>query len=530
MAHPGTERLVPAKKGYTVYAGETALHSRYDPREEAEKYAASLEAEKNRPYLILIEPGLPYLERALRRSIPEREIISLHCSPFFSPDNPALEAAGLGEERPGWNPARTEGLEDFLEGILSGAEAAEIAVIEWRPALNAYGRAYADLAARTVECIRRITANRATVRNFGRRWVRNALRNLALLEGAVEARGGASPVLVCAAGPGLEDAAEGIRRWKRSPSPPFVIAVSSAVPALLYRGIEPDMVIASDGGLWALFHLIESRRIESRRVEAHHRNGGGPVLAAALTAALPSQAAELPSLILCDGSLWQELLLRSFDLPFAVFPQRGTVSASALDLALSLGGPVYLAGLDLAHRDLKTHAGPHAFDRFLEGCRFFPRYSRLFEREETIRRSGSHGVYAAWFKTHVQTLPGEIYTLGDGTPLGLPRAEFPPGEDAPPRTAMARVTRAAGQTAGGLMPRFLPRSAGREHGQKGAGREHENKTENVRRRGIALLLKALADPLTAERIGGELGELLLPGRPPRERPDPGELKKALLAL
>jgi len=469
------EKIVPAKTGCTLLVGQTILHSRYDPVLEAEKYAVSLDLKPCR-YFILIEPGLGYLAAALGKLYPSSQIISLHCSSFFQESNlshndPKVPGVQGGINRESfadlsWTPGSAKGLEDFLEGLIYDTDASQIKLIEWKPSINAYGRACLDLAARTVECIRRISAGRKTIQNFGRRWFRNALRNLELLEKPSQLLSGSAPVLVCAAGPSLENSLDDVQEWKQSPAPPFLIAVSSAVSALLYRRIVPDIVITTDGGPWALFHLTEGYRREK-----------SPALAAALTSALPSQTAQALSLFLCDGSLWQELLLRTAGVPFLVFPQRGTVSASALDLAFFAStGPVYISGLDLAHRDLLTHARPHAFEIMLElsAGRRDPLHSKIFEREETIRRSGSHGIYAAWFKSNLHSFPRPIHTLGPSC-LGITQKKPFLNE--------------------GELPRITAQAAKPAPGKKQL---------------LAVLLDALDNPLTAEQIGKELRELILP--------------------
>ncbi|MDR2073146.1 MAG: DUF115 domain-containing protein [Spirochaetaceae bacterium] len=511
-----TEKLVPAQNGYTVYAGNTALHSRYNPAGEAEKYIASLEPGKLCRWFILLEPGLGYLEAALQKRFPESRIISLHCSPFYGEEK-TLPAIGGSANTGGlcWYPGCGKELEPFLEDLITSTDGAGVKLIEWRPSIKAYGSACLDLAARTVECLRRISANRITIKNFGRRWLRNGLRNLNILRNPVTVRGGSRPLLICAAGPSLEDALDDIGEWNHSPAKPLVMAVSSAVPALLHRKILPDLIIATDGGGWALFHLFESCReipVDASAAPAAgpaaarspHAPGGRPVIAAGFTAALPSQMEVWPALILCDGSLWQELLLRTFQLPFVSFPQRGTVSASALDLALYVTtGKVYIAGLDFAHRDLKTHARPYAFERVLEqeASRFRPFYSRSFERERTIDTSGSHGIYAAWFKTYAGSFPGRIYSLGGKTDLGIPHAAAELESGGPVAEAGPCIRVEAGTKAG--------RSA---------------------KAGVSLLLEALDHPGMKKQLSRELGELLLPDSPVEEKDFSGALRNELLEL
>jgi len=491
------EKLVPAKNGYTLQAGETAIHSRYDPVSEAEKYITSL-CLKPYKFFILIEPGLGYLSATLNKYFPMACIVSLHCSPFFKeklslPDNndnkdKALTGFGLS-----WNPYSKETLEDFLETTLADSDAEDIKLIEWKPSINAYGKLCLDLAARTVECIRRISAGRKTTRFFGRRWLKNALRNLELVQYQAEPLPGSVPVLVCAAGPSLEESLHEIKIWKQSHYPPFIIAVSSAASALLYRGICPDLIITTDGGPWALFHLVESfRQYENQNVPQNNK----PVLAFSLTAALPSQAKTWSALVLRDGSLWQEILLKSHT--SLAFPQRGTVSAAAIDLALYIStGSIYMCGLDFAHRDLLTHSRPYAFEQFLQqdADRKQPLYSQIFKREESIRRSGSHGIYAAWFTAHGSSYPKRLYTMGKSA-HGIPSKKPDINET-------------------GERIRFTVRQTAEKPDRKGL---------------IGALIAAIDNPQLSGQICKELGELLLSDTPTENNKYADLVRKALLEL
>jgi hypothetical protein len=472
------EKLIPAKNGCSVCVGDIKLHSVYDPALEAEKFIASLQIKETCRYFILIEPGLDYLACALEKQYPRSNLLILHCSAFFSGENLASILPEIMQNNaPSWNPGCKESLEDFLDNYIAAADASEIQLIEWKPSVNAYSRDCVDLAARTVEYIRRVSAGKKTVKQFGRRWLKNAIRNLTLFGNPVEYSAGNDPVLVCAAGPGLEDSLTDIAAWKQSASPPLLIAVSSAVNALLFRNIYPDIIVTTDGGPWALFHLFENFRNANV-----YKNK--PVLAAAFSAALPSHAEDWPILILSDGSLWQEFLLRSFNLPFARFPQRGTVSATALDLALFLSnGPVYLAGLDFSHRDIKTHARPYAFETLLElsSSRFKPFYSLVFERERAVSGSGSLKIYEEWFKTHITSFPSRLFTLTPSA-LNIPRAKAP----------IEHISGADNKTA-----------------RKSEIPYHSKKIiPPDREKGVILLQEALTNPQTAGQAAKELGELL----------------------
>jgi hypothetical protein len=317
------------------------------------------------------------------------------------------------------------------------------------------------------------------------------------------------PLVVAGAGPGLEEAMPLLKegRWKGRM---LILAVSSAVPAMDSRGLMPDLVVSTDGGNWARLHLNECWR----RIFSGETGWLCAGLAAALTAVLPSQCAGIPILPINDGSLWQRIVLSGLGIPSLALPQRGTVSASALDLAFYLScGKIYLCGLDLALKDIRSHARPYSFDALWEKNegRLHPVYSQNFARALALRAGGSHGIYASWFGRQLGAWPKRIFSLGKNHPVfeGISSPDF---------------ERELG----------LP--------QKGPGRDrklfetlHLKKTMNSSindsidfSKQAALLLKsALRDDRYAGKISEELRELLFPG--PGSVPA-GDLEEAALSL
>jgi hypothetical protein len=451
--------------GDTGVGSKPALHSRYNPQGEAEKYLNALDVPQGIRFFILIEPGREYLIPLLHQKFPEVRIIALHVQ--------AQKTPTVAEETPvlRWSPEGGIPLQTFLEQEIPDTLAAAIRIIEWRPALAVYGERYRWLLKETVDFIKRIDANMRTTRAFGRRWFRNFFKNLMLIQRVlVQDRAASVPVIITAAGPSLEEAVPLITALQRQ-SPHRILAVSSSVQALRWRGILPDLVITTDGGGWACFHLYECLRGMDTQASL--------VLAASLSAALPSQCRHLVLLPISDGSLWQTLILQGLGIPFISLTQRGTVSASALDLALILTqGTIYLAGMDLAHKDIRTHARPYGFDRLLEqgASRLNPVYTQGFTRSRGILSSGSHDIYAAWFRQHLQTYPERIYTLGANNPVfTILKPGIPPHQAG--RHGVARTLKILWQ-------------------------------DNPVKQGGALLVKALANPLTGARLYGELGSLL----------------------
>jgi hypothetical protein len=385
------ETLVRSQCGlYTVLVGQKTLHSRYDPLAEAERYLDSLKLDAGIRYIILAECGLCYLIEPLRKKFPKAKIVSLHIRKFYRHKSAAQPDAE-------WLPDSSVKRGAFLENEIDDTEAGRIKIIEWRPSADVYGEEYLNLVKDIAVFVKRADANKRTRTAFGHRWLKNVIRNCLLFNRdfniALPARNAACCV-VAGAGPGLEDAFGSIRRLKEAGAP--LIAVSSAVAALFEAGICPDIIVACDGGNWARLHLAESVRYFLKKPAGTPR----PTLAFSLNAAVPLQCAAFGLLPLGDGSLFQSLVQKCFNLPPVSFPQRGTVGASAVDLAFYIsGGAVYTAGIQFLHDDIRTHAKPYAFDKLLSGQenKLRPFYSLQFERCCKITVSGVNKIYSDWF-------------------------------------------------------------------------------------------------------------------------------------
>ena len=486
------ERLENASNGApTVLIGDRALHSRYNPEREAERYIASLSLDQSIRYFILIEPGLGYCIPFLKRRFPDSAFLSLHISDFFTQTDIPHGEYGLEllEPRESWSPKQGP-LQEFLEQNLPDMEASMVKVIEWRPALAVYGGDYARILAETLEFIKRIDANARTIKNFGLRWVKNFFKNLRLLNRVYVLNLTVCqemPWIITGAGPSLEEAIADIHGLSRGC---VILAAASSAPALLAKGVFPDFILATDGGSWALLHLYES-------IRAHSPGDAAPVLVMTMNAAIPSHYATGHILPVADGSLWQHILLTALGIPFLSLPQRGTVTASALDLAAGLHcRSIILAGMDLDNRDIKTHAHPYSFNRLQEesATRLAPRYSQGYLRAKLIGGSGSASVYRDWFKRRLARDPVPIYSLGKNHPLF---EEFAQGEAQGHVQGMDTLE----------MPVTRSGAAGMVRAMEG---------ENRISQALGILQKALEDRSIENRIIAELAPLLYSGSAAKE--------------
>ncbi len=442
------EVLAPTRSGPpTVIVDGHAVHSKYDPCSEAERYAAAIPRRGDDEVLLLVEPALGYLLPPLRRRFPRSRVIALHCSDFYAGRDAAYDDS--------WHPAHPLDLTSFLEARIP--QGARCRIIEWRPALEPYGRAFADLMITAADFVKREEASRRTAEAFGRRWVSNALRNLRWAAQAATVQAGTAPVVVAAAGPSLERALPAIRSGRKGC---FVVAVSSSLEILAAGGIRPDLVLASDGGSWAKLHL---------------RRPAGPTGSCAgvysLTAAVPGPLLEDPAVLLADGSVWQSVLLGGAGIPFMQLPQRGTVAATGIDFSLrASSGPVFLAGFDMAGEDIRTHGRPHAFDPLIdaESGRLRPLYDLKYRRARAMAEGGSLDVYARWFKSHLSLYGGRVAVLGSahGAFDGLPRIERIDGPaGAMPRLSIAPVPAGAAERGAAALAEALKDGSGKLSGE-----------------------------------------------------------------
>jgi len=384
---------------------EKSLHSRYNPRAEAARYIDSLQLKNTIECFILIEPGFGFLIPVLRERFPDSKIIILHTGKCLSRENLTSDCAvycGVSDETD--LISQTHDIKIFLETEIPNIDIAKIKIIEWRPSMNYFKEAYVKLLSQSVEFLKRIDAGKRTTAHFGKRWFKNYLKNICYIKKIISFKKSDIPVIVTGSGPSLENALPFIKDMQEYC---LIIAASSSITALSFAEIKPDIIITTDGGNWARKHLhilfSDTANLFSNTA-----------FAANLCAALPSQCSERPFLLINDGSFWQSVILHELSLPSIIIGQRGTVSATAAELAMQLSnGNIYLAGMDFSNSDIRTHAKPYAFDNifFAQANRFFPVYSAAFKRSSLLKDGGSMKIYETWFKDQLSSWQKNIYSL-----------------------------------------------------------------------------------------------------------------------
>ncbi len=225
-----------------------------------------------------------------------------------------------------------------------------------RAVLNAsvlHHREYFDRVDAVMEAaVSRARINANTLKRFGRLWVRNLIRNVAVLERSpgvreLTDRFAGLPVLLCAAGPSLDLA---LPRIKELAERLLIVAVDTAVPALMQHGIEPDFAVVVDPQYWNTRHLdrlAPQSTILISEASAHPR-----------VFEVLDNPTYLCSSIFPLGSLLEETVGEKGKLGTG-----GSVSTTAWDFARVLGAdPIYCIGLDLGFPQRRTHVHGSFFE------------------------------------------------------------------------------------------------------------------------------------------------------------------------
>jgi hypothetical protein len=371
-------RRIPARRGFSLsYRGKTLL-SLMDPIAQAERLAAELPV-KDRTLYFCPSPLYGYglgtlLERLGRGSAilcvetdPRlMELAGESLGPLLGP--PEGRESRLALVRPG-GPAE---LCAFVRERWGGRTFRRVEALRITAGWRLDEAAYGALEAALVREIALDWGNALTLVKLGRRYARNALRNLALIPRSPPLSAlsfGDRPLLVLGAGPSLDEFLPALLRFfgpaaRRPETRPFgVICADTVLPVLRDWEIRPDLAVALESQVWNLRDFI----------------GLGdwkPPLAMDLSA-FPATGGVLGGEVVLFSTPWTELSffrrLEGAGLLPERLPPLGSVGLSAAALALRLSsGPLLTAGLDFSFTPDRYHArsSPGHRDRLNRQNRF----------------------------------------------------------------------------------------------------------------------------------------------------------------
>ncbi|MDR2103460.1 MAG: DUF115 domain-containing protein, partial [Treponema sp.] len=416
-------RVEPSAAGAPVLIAQGIhVHSPRDPVREGRRIAEGL---SGGGAMVFLGFGLGYAPEAAAARFPGRPLIIVERRPEIL--RKALESRDLGAllKHPqtafvvgGGADALIGALRLFErrngeDGGASHPEGPEL--IRNRALLQIDEPWYAEAERHITSWASRDGVNQATLKRFGKRWVRNLAANreavrdlpgIAHLENCLlRAPGEPFPVFLAAAGPSLDRLEPFLGAVAERC---VILAVDTSLRFLLKRGIDPDFAVAVDPQYWNARHLD---RAPARRTALIAESAVYP----------PVLRHPFRRIFLC-GSLFPlgRFIEDRLD-PKGALGAGGSVAAAAWDFARILGASsIWIAGLDLAFPELKTHFKGALFeDRALaESLRLNPletwsvralRDGRPFHAPSAdggrVLTDQRLSLYAAWFENRFRQFP-----------------------------------------------------------------------------------------------------------------------------
>lgn len=399
---PDTQRIREAR------LGAQALHSRHNPGREIEAQLSTL-TERKGPLLVL-GLGMGFHLQRIRERWPSRKLVILE------PHKEVLSLLGSSDFSRILSPFFDANMELYgpidssaqARAFLGKLMADHPSLIPDFLVLPAYQRLYPELTELLHSELRvlrdRKAINLATLRRFGKLWLRNSMRNLELYEKAEgiqewKNRFRGIPAIVLAAGPSLDQLLPLIPRL----APSFlIVAVDTALAPCLRSGIEPDFAVVVDPQYWNTRHLDRCSPRTTRFVTEISVN--------------PRVFSAIKTTPILAGSLFPlgEILEAG---RFDRLGAGGSVSTSAWDFVRYLGADaVYLAGLDLGFPDLQTHVSGSYFEEERHSLASRTRtvesiassflhsglsYQTRDYRGQPLLSDKRMDIYAAWFEKQI---------------------------------------------------------------------------------------------------------------------------------
>jgi len=334
------------------YKGKTLL-SGVDPQGRADRIAETVEVTDRTLYLCPSPLHGYGLERLLVRlaQIPDSAVLCIEAEPELF----ALSLENLGEALKG-NPRllltdciEADGLCALVRREWGSRTFKHIKTVRLNGGWQLHPALYDTLAQILQKEVALDWGNAITLTRLGRRYIRNALRNIARMPNCPSLDGGLSfggePVLVFGAGPSLDGTLDALSaRFGETlldpKSRPFrIVCVDTCLWALKARGVTPDLAVVLESQHWNLEDFVGL--------------SGWKVPVAMDLSALPRSGGVLSGGLCFFFTPWTQLRifdrLRVFGLLPTTLPPLGSVGLNAVAIALRLTrGAVITAGLDFS--------------------------------------------------------------------------------------------------------------------------------------------------------------------------------------
>ena len=378
-------KIFHSKKGFlSAEKDGRNIHSLYNPNREAERFIAAYITKKPSTIAVL-GTGLGYLLEQLNLKYPDVLILAV----FYDDElykNCFFQSSNIYK----WHPSSKESISSFFNAHIREIYLKNIQILQWNPTSLIYKKESLFINKELKKVIQQLNGNIKTTAVFGKKWIRNMICNYLFINSYVSYPAEKSPIVIVSSGPTLEKSLSDIKKYRKK----FRLwALPSSLRILQSQSISPDMLISTDPGFYGSVHL-------------QYVTDNIPV-AMPLTASRGLWKTKNPTLILNQNSPFEKDLYDSVKIVKTNIPSNGTVSGTALELALLNSNFIFFAGLDLCYSDIQSHTSPHSFDNLLNGeaNRIDPLQSIYFKRaapaiadfKKKIRTPVSLETYKNWF-------------------------------------------------------------------------------------------------------------------------------------
>ncbi len=404
----------PSGNPTALYRGKL-LHSAYDPVKEAEKIVKA-SADQDTAICIIEGFGLGYYAKTAIEILSDALIIVVDNS--AQRFTAALMMVDL-EDVLGSNRIvfLIESAANEVSYILQESPPGKISVIRNRNLFAMEAEFFNDVENSIYRFIDRKNVNDATLKKFGQIWIRNLIHNLEILPEACNIENLNEifknfPVLLLAAGPSLEEIIPLLKGLRKR----FVIvAVDTAVRALIETGVNPDFLVVIDPQYWNIRHLDRADLSKTILISESSTH--------------PAVFRRGHKKLFFSGSLFPlGKFMESFTGTRKRLGAGGSVSTSAWDFAHIISkGSVYCSGLDLGFPDRETHYKGSFFEErsHQESTRFnsaeFDSFRALNSANPFFEENNEGGqtltdsrliVYKQWFEERIEQTPDrKTFTL-----------------------------------------------------------------------------------------------------------------------
>ena len=369
----------------TARYNNTYLHSSYSPVNEAQKHFNNFSSERIST-VVLLEPCLNYTAKLIRRNIPGVKIISVYLFTEFS-NRDIVSDFIYNSENP------NENFKQFLMRCLSETDIEGFKLIEWPSSSRIFQSDINKIKNIILQHIRELHGNITTTSGFGKKLIRNFIKNFISTENFSSISEASSSFFIAGSGPGLSDSTTFLRNRRNDL---ILLALPSSLKFLYKEGLYPDLIITTDPGYYASVHLHRLNNLS---------------LIYPFTSNIGTNHSNRNSVMINQGSYIETSVLGS-DKRFISLQPNGTVGGSALLFSMLFSSaPVFLAGLDFSIIDILSHIRPHSFDSYIEQhvSRTDPVTNIYYKRNiaSTYRINGNlrrtskpFNAYRGWFESY----------------------------------------------------------------------------------------------------------------------------------